>query len=563
MQEKFMIFLSSSQNTIVSQKIITMKNKLLSFFKVDLRFMITSAVLIFLIANYRDTFFIKLSSGSFTKSVYIIDLLSKIPLFFLSVFGLLVLNYLPFKWNRFNRIWAWEKFDESGKLRILVMVLVFIMGWTYSTYEYNFYFDQAHYVERLLLILLIIGSWFSPLLVGPMIVIAYAVSTQMSHPSIVAYSYADKYVLFEILLLFALYAYIRPLTGTKYSPFIFVSLCIVGAFYYYPGEKKIAISTETISWVMDNDLHNLFLSSYINGWLSFLPISTALQITHIIQAINVPLQVITVIIEVAGLFIVLFKRRFAMLVLLGAVCLHTGIFFTSGIFFWKWITLDLALFWFLWRSRDDIAIQQIFQPLYGILAIFIIGYANLFGAIRLGWWDGPVNNYFDFEVVDIQGNVFEFPRYYMQPYDLSFTQSRLNYLVDDNLLANTYGTLHNSQMYSRLREEGYESIPDIKATLGRSKFHQVDIERITAFIEPYFENYNKHLDDWFILSTIRPPAHINTIPREGVYNNKYPIDIVRVWFTETYFDGSQVLTLQHQVVLEIEIPNDSLKTALD
>jgi len=530
-----------------------MRQRLLNWFKFDPMFVL-NAVILFVVLNqaYR-LLFIRLKENQYIEPVFIHELFNRIPWFFLVVLVLLIANYLPTDWNILRHKWSWKSIDESGRLRLLVMVVVILMGWAYSAYGYNHYYDQPHYIERILLILLVIGCWFSPLLVGPMVVVTYAISAQLTYPPELAYSYTDKFVIFQFLLVFAFFVYIRPFTRAHYSVFIFVVLCLVGAFYYYPGYQKLAISTNETSWIFDNDVHTLFLSSYLNGWLSFLPHETALQITDILGSLKVPFQIFTVVIELAGVLLVLFRRRIAMFILAGAILLHVGIFVSSGVFFWKWIVLDGTLIWYLWATRKDTRINDIFRPVYGVLSVFVIVYANFFGAILLGWWDGPYNNYFDYEVVDTQGNTYEFSRSFLQPYDLRTTQSRMYFLIDQQMIADTYGTIHSIGAYEALREGGIDVIGQVRNQYGEKSFHPSYVNNFVKFVERYFTSYNQQRGKLFLPSIIRPPLHIWTIPRPTAYDNQHPIETVRIRYTETFYDGEEVIILRDDVVLEIDI----------
>jgi len=540
-----------------------MKQRIINWLKFDPLFIINSSIFFVVLNQAHKYLFVRLDQHEYFEPIFVDNLVSQVPWFFVLVVVLLVANYLPISWNVLRGKWSWQAIDQTGRLRVVGMIVALTLVWAYSAYSYNFYYDQPHYLERLLLVLLFIGCWFSPVFVGPLVVLTFTISGQMTYPEEIAYSDTDKRMIFRFLLLFAFYVYLHPIIRPKPATFIFVTLCLVGAYYFYPAVAKIAYGTEELSWVMDNDLHNLFLSSYLNGWLSFLPFETAYSIRNALEAIRIPLQIITLITELAGIVLVLFNRRIAMMILASAICMHLGIFVSSGVFFWKWIALDAVLIWYLWKSRDDKAINAIFRPAYAALSIFIIGYANFFGAKNLGWWDGPVNNYFEYEVIDTQGNSYEFARSFAQPYDFRTTQSRTYFLVNDKLLANTYGTLESTKTYSQLRESTIENLDQILINRGRKSYDTEQVDNFSDFLVRYFSGYNRQLNQVFVPAILRPPMHIWTIPRPNAYNHEYPIQIVKVWLIETYDTGTEVITTRNEVVLEVEIPQDDFLTLQD
>jgi len=538
------------------------KQRIINWLKFDPLFVVNSIIFFVVLNQARHYLFVHLEQSEYFESVFVDNLISEIPWFFVLVIVLLVINYLPTSWNMLKDKWSWHAVDDTGHLRVVMMIVAFTLVWSYSAYSYNFYYDQPHYLERLLLVLSFIGCWFSPLFIGPMVVLTYTISGQMTYPEEIGYTYTDKLIVFQFLIMFAFYVFIRPITRPKPTVLIFVTLCLVGAFYFYPAHRKLEIGTSELFWIVDNDLHNLYFGAYLNGWLSFLPLETAYSIRDIIEALNIPLQFLTMLIEIAGIVIVLFNRRIAMLILLSAICMHVGIYVSSGVFFWKWIALDAMLIWYLWKYRDDKAMNGIFRPVYGLIGVFAIGYANFFGALHLGWWDSPVNSYFEYEVIDTQGNSYEFSRAYMQPYDMRHAQSRLYFLVNREIVVNTYGTLHSTGAYHDFLASDINDVATITELWGRNRYSENRVRNFIEFLERYFTSYNERLNQVFVPDILRPPMHIWTIPRPHAYNHEFPIETIKVWFIETYDTGDEVVYLNEEVVLEVEIPQDYI-TSLD
>ena len=88
----------------------------------------------------------------------------------------------------------------------------------------------------------------------------------------------------------------------------------------------------------------LLSTSYINGWLGFIDEKTAIYFAGIIDPQSVIAQVITLLIHLGSIFL-LYNKRITLLLFLGFELLHLGIFFASGIFFWKSI-MDFNQSWF-------------------------------------------------------------------------------------------------------------------------------------------------------------------------------------------------------------------------
>ena len=61
-------------------------------------------------------------------------------------------------------------------------ILLFTGAWAFSAYDYNFYFDQTHYVDRLLLIAFAMLVLVHPGFVLPFLLEAIAIAYQFHHP---------------------------------------------------------------------------------------------------------------------------------------------------------------------------------------------------------------------------------------------------------------------------------------------------------------------------------------------------------------------------------------------
>ncbi|HFA47623.1 MAG TPA: hypothetical protein ENJ95_01240, partial [Bacteroidetes bacterium] len=50
----------------------------------------------------------------------------------------------------------WEVFNHGKSVRFLVVLATVILAWVFSTYDFNLYFNQGHYIDRLLLLGLVL-----------------------------------------------------------------------------------------------------------------------------------------------------------------------------------------------------------------------------------------------------------------------------------------------------------------------------------------------------------------------------------------------------------------------
>jgi hypothetical protein len=245
---------------------------------------------------------------------------------------------------RFYEI-SWKRLFGGTKLRNLLTIICWILAWQFSLYDYNFYFDQWHWVERCSLLVSAILVFKHPVFCFPVMVLVQIIGSQFEYP-LQELSWTDKRLPFDLLILFNCYLAVRAWIKTPPEMCVYVALCLVGSFYYVPALSKLNLEESPVVWIFQNDLANLFISSYVNGWLSPVPQETILRIAATLHYINPILLVFTLASEIAGLF-VLFHKRYTILWLIGASLRHMEIFVVSGIWFWKWVFVDVGLAAFL------------------------------------------------------------------------------------------------------------------------------------------------------------------------------------------------------------------------
>ena len=165
----------------------------------------------------------------------------------------------------FRRL-GWRQIENSGTLRLLIFSIAVIFAWTYSTYDYNLYFDRAHHFDRALLLCLGGLILYHPAFVIPFLLVLHLIVFQFELPLRI-YSWTDKLAPLQVLILFSAFLVLRVFRKVRVSVFIFMTLCLVGAHYFAAAQAKLLLGDKLFAWVLENRLDNLFVSSYINGWL--------------------------------------------------------------------------------------------------------------------------------------------------------------------------------------------------------------------------------------------------------------------------------------------------------
>jgi hypothetical protein len=508
---------------------------------IDPRFILNVIILLFIQVFIANRILIMGRFEWYFDDIYSFNLLQnrQVQIFAILIIMLLVANYIPFKHNHWLHQSSWSALEHGKGLRILVMIAVFIITWAFTSYGYNYYFNQSHYWDRLLLIGLAILVYINPIFAIPFTMVTYVASYQFMY--LAPYSYTDKQLLFEFLALFGFFSIARPFTRGYTVDFVFVALCMIGAYYYFPGIEKLHIGADSsLSWAFDNKLHHYVVFSYQKNWLSFRSQELVYAIADFVDFLRVPFQLFTLFVEVGVLFILVLRRRGAMIILLSLIMLHTGIMLSAGVFFWKWISLDAGMIWFLWKFGNDDEIATIFKPVPVILSVIIIASGTLFfDVIHLGWWNSPIHTYYKFDVIDTQGDRYDLAYSQLQPYDFAITQNRLHFVNDNLSITGVNGGI-SAELYEQSLTLTLEDVPDFIQTHGTNRYNSVKAEGLKELLRVYAYNFNQNYQSFFVPSLIQPPLHINSQPRDDAYNFKYPITEVRIRAIVSFYDGDEV-----------------------
>lgn len=522
---------------------------------IDFRFFMNVIILLFIQVAIANRILVKGHLDWYFQEIVSVNLLRTrvVPIFTILVIALLILNYGRVSYNRWLYQWSWSALEHGRGLRILVMLSVLTLTWAFVSYGFNYYYNQPHYLDRLLLVILAILVYINPIFAIPFVMIAYVISSQFMFP--IGFSYTDKQILFEFIALFGCFIAVRPFTRGRTVDFIFVGLCMIGAYYYFPGIAKLHVgANNSLNWITDNNLHHYVVFTYEKGWLSFRSQELVYAMTDIVEFLRVPLQLFTVIMEIGALFILLLQRRGVIVILLSAILLHTGIMLSSGIFFWKWMVLDGAMAWFIWRYGQEEEIALIFKRFPVALSLIIIASGTLFfDVIHLGWWNTSVHTHYEFKVIDTQGNEFDWAYSQLQPYDLTLTQNRLHFVNDNKTITGTSGESRDIQIYQASLSLTLDDVPEFIEAYGNNRYTAVNAERLKDLLREYAYNMNTNYQSFFLPSIIQPPLHIGSQLFTDAYNFEYPITEVQIWAVVSFYDGDIIHIISDEEIDSVSI----------
>ncbi|MBW2391131.1 MAG: hypothetical protein JRG89_22240, partial [Deltaproteobacteria bacterium] len=349
----------------------------------------------------RDIYF----EPSFTLALF-----SAVPLLLLPAFLALApapLSFLPARTIRADTL-GWNNADSIGGLRWCAFCVVVALCWSQAAYPYNYYYGQAHVLDRWLLVLLALGTLRSPLLI-PLFLFEFMISRgQLRHPVNSLAPITEELPIRLLCIIAGLALWNLVVSSQRFANWservrrenrettslripthvlVYALLCLLGSYYGYAGIAKLTIGESLLDWAQSSHMENLFVGAYLNGWPLVDSQESLLSLAKVVRNLSVPIASATILLE-CGMILVL-VHRLGTIVLVGSIfMMHLGIVAMTGIFFWQWVIVDVSLTIWLWWVRNDETIGSIYSTRNAVASIFLIVTLILaFGVNRFTWWN--------------------------------------------------------------------------------------------------------------------------------------------------------------------------------
>ena len=449
----------------------------------------------------------------------------------------------------------WEAL-RFGPLRLYAIVLAAVLAWLLSSYGYNHYLGQAHWLDRALLWAFFGLLVWHPAGLAPFLWWLYLLQGQFDVP-LGGYSVADIRPLYEQLLMLLIFLSGWSLVdwarerwprleaaAQGFVPFWLLALCLHAANYLGPGIGKIELN-----WLTENQLANLWVSAYTYGWQANLPLAQALAIADRLEQWNSVLLGITLLVEL-GMVLLFLRRQLTLTLLVAGSLLHLGILALTGIFFWKWILLNMVLILIVRRLTPSEHEHLYSWPvmLTGLVLLAVSSF--LFRPPQLFWYDSPYVQKYQVEVVSPDGDAQPLPRNFIRPYQMIFSKEGLEFISPGYALVGSYGATMDVELLAALdRLDSANSIPLLVTEYGQ----QTDFGRgqriFEHFAGRYFTSYLR--DPQF--QGLRYPDHILTQAPADAYAGQSRFTHVQVRLIETWYDGTTIHTVGDNVIYRLEV----------
>lgn len=229
--------------------------------------------------------------------------------------------------------------------------------------------------------------------------------------------------------------------------------------YFYAAIGKAGFGPHPLFWVFENQTPLLTLSGWVSGVLplSFDPVIVAAVFTGF-SMVYVATNLVTFATQFVA-FLAFIRVSFVVWLGIFYDIFHLVVFFTTGIFFWKFILLNLSISFGLSRIRNlHLSLRMIFFYIAAVSASPFI-----FHTVIFAWLDTRSMNHAYFEAVSRDGKVLRVPTNYFLSWSITAAQHRLIWPEAGGFPTETWATTQDAAIMKRgLRCEPPQSYPGLE-----------------------------------------------------------------------------------------------------
>ena len=445
----------------------------------------------------------------------------------------------------------------TGGARVLHGTVLVTVAYMYAAYPANWHLGQFHLGERLLVVALAAASCFRPQLSGPLLLVTVMSAAQWDLPLPVNGETTNQSIFVDMQATFFALAIVHPVVKLSSALQLGIPTGMILVHYWVAGWDKMKISPRFYEWVTNNDLGNLIVTGYTNGWNVLWTLDSVADVAGVVSFLSPLLLAFVLLIEITAPLSLASYRVFLVCTAL-RVILHLGIFIAVGDIFWNWVALGIGLGVSAVVAKRTSSAGRLFSPKAAVLcmALAVVGYQHT-KARSLGWFDCPIGHDFDYIVVGESGSRYELADAYAEPHDLALVQNVFQYTVDTPTVTYCYGSARDYRVYSLLTAT--DTVAGVQQILEEYGTNRLDAGA-SAHIDAFFRSLlseetlamkSSPLARW--ISAIAPPHHIWTYPSGELpeWRNQEKPRAVELVYKRHFFTDGKIEWLDHRVVRTI------------
>jgi len=317
-------------------------------------------------------------------------------------------------------------------IRSIIITCVVLLAWAYGFTETNYFYNKTYLADKIFLLILAFLTIRRPQFTFLFLLQAYLLSKQFAFALPVSYTFTDKQIIYDILFGFSVFQGLKSICfkNVSWHCFLIITLLILCNWYFKAGLGKIVVG-----WQNHNSLYNLFMASVAHDWLYQFP-KLKLALGSILYQLKGIIEYLTLLVEFLFPLILLFRRAWFKYLMISFIIFHLLVYLTSGIFFWKWIVLEIILIVasYKWSEMLDFSWRLKLVYFFSLVLFFFLSPTT-----SLVWYDTPFVQKHQFSLLSDSQEI-KLDASFFSPYDVIFAQNRFSFLSQRPTYTRTYGS---------------------------------------------------------------------------------------------------------------------------
>jgi hypothetical protein len=318
---------------------------------------------------------------------------------------------------------SWRPLARSPWIRPIVLSVVVLLLVSVAGAVPNAYFGSRFWWDRLLLVVLAGLVAAHPAAVPMFVKQCLLLGQHARFPEITAFpvqaSGMFREPLIHLLLAFLVTAGLAaiPRLQRVVGGNVLLMVCTgsVAALYLEWLERLTALGPTPWAWVLNDRVGNVWLASWLGGWMPWIPEAMAIVLGRALDVVSVPLLGLFAL-ALVGILVALFDRRLALAVLGILTACHLGYLVVSGVLLWGWLaSCGLLALVFLAGGPDTRRASGLLPG--AVMAVALLLPPKISHNFQLGHWDTRLANVVELEIVDRDGQAHPLSPTWLAPYD--------------------------------------------------------------------------------------------------------------------------------------------------
>ncbi len=345
------------------------------------------------------------------------------------------------QFGRGSLLVSWDRLDRGREIQALAGILIFFLTWRQLSADYDFLSQQWHLADRVFLVVAAVLSIYRPVFLLLFIIEMRVLEAPIGSSFDFAHSLTpDELPVLTLIAICAVVLLAAACGHTKTDTLVPLLSAAIAVQFFDPGLTRL-----DLDWFIDDDLANLPLNGFQQGWLGGYTEGRPAQfLADVLDRGREPFVALVAAVQVGAILFVL-RRRLLMAALVAWIGFHVVVMGVLGFSYLEWVIVELGFFLLL---ADPIG-QRWSLSAFRLLPLIITTGAILAGAALLDstervWFDGPVTYTYEFDGIDEEGNERILVANDFAPHDAVFTFGALD-LGPSMPVAAGYGALSRSR----------------------------------------------------------------------------------------------------------------------